>query len=125
MSASRRPPGRVSIDLERPVLLGLLTVVALFVAFVGGHLASRSHAVVRQRQVGMYHCPYELPASQSYILAGFQCPELNCERPVGECHSDAAHRVQSMVKDLLLQGRSPEQIRAEIVRRYGPLVQPD
>jgi hypothetical protein len=114
----------VSIGLQRPALLGVLLVAALFVAFVGGHLASRSQAVARQRQVGLYHCPYELPASQSHILAGFECPNADCERPVGECHEDAAHRIQSMVKDLLLQGRSPEQIRAEIVRRHGAIVQP-
>ncbi|MFQ5600584.1 MAG: hypothetical protein ACE5G2_08520 [Candidatus Krumholzibacteriia bacterium] len=128
MSRRGRPAGQsrrtVTIQLDKRILLVLFTLGVLFVGFVGGNLSADSASLARQRQLVGSGCTYALPASQEYIVAGLQCPEPDCELPVAECHADASHRIQSMVKDLLLLGRSPDQIHDEITKRYGDRVKP-
>ena len=122
-SSARRKS--VTIELDKRALFLAIIVIALVAGFAGGYWSSGSTALARQRQASAHSgCSFELPTSQEYIIAGLRCPEPNSNDTVIECHCEECHRIKAMVKDLLLQNRSTDQIRQEIVKRYGDRVKP-
>ena len=114
----------VVIEFDQRTLLVLTSLVALAIGFAGGYWTAGPSTAHAQQHAAHVNCSFQLPQSQQYIIAGLRCPEPGSTDLVVDCHCDQCHRIQSTVKDMLLQGRSPEQIRAAIIEQYGDAVKP-
>jgi hypothetical protein len=106
-----------------PISGVLLLVVGILAGFIGGYAIARQGAPVSadiqtlgQPQTG--DCPHNLEPGDRPILAGFICPAPECTDPVVDCHCELAHRIKDQVKVLLREGKSHEEIRAEIREQY-------
>jgi len=95
-----------------------------------GQQASPGQPAIQGHSVGpggTVTCVYDLAAKDQWILSGLTCicKEPNCNRtPLLACHCDNAHAMKALTKQMIVEGKSSEQIGAELEKRYGPGVLP-
>ena len=96
----------------------LLLVVGLLIGFIGGyaigHQGAPSGAGALDAITAAADCPHELDPADRDILAGFICPATQCSDALLHCHCEIAHQIKDRVKQLLAEGKSPEEVRAEV-----------
>jgi hypothetical protein len=76
---------------------------------------------------GTISCVYDLPAKDQWMLSGMTCvcTEPHCNRtPLLACHCDNAHAMKTLAKQMIVEGKSAEEIGAALEKRYGPGVLP-
>ena len=76
---------------------------------------------------GIVRCVYDLADKDRHVLDGMTCvcDEPNCNRtPLLMCHCDRAHQMKALTKQLIVEGMKPEQIGAELEKKFGPGVLP-
>jgi hypothetical protein len=72
-------------------------------------------------------CPFDLPAADQWRLAGWtcNCNEAHCNRtPLLACHCERAHQMKTLAKQLIVEGADPNQIGAEMEKRWGAGIRP-
>jgi len=87
-------------------------------AAVDGHTVGPGGAVA---------CIYDLAVKDQWILSGMTCicKEPHCNRtPLLACHCDNAHSMKTLAKQMIVEGKSAQEIGAELEKRYGPGVLP-
>jgi hypothetical protein len=76
---------------------------------------------------GAVTCVYDLPTKDQWILSGMTCVcnEPHCNRaPLLACHCDNAHAMKSLAKQMIVEGKTADEIGAALEKRYGPGVLP-
>lgn len=105
-----------------PVNSLLLLFVGLLVGFIAGYAISHQGAPPGTAAIDAASrsasCPHELAAGDRHILEGFICPSPQCTDPVLDCHCETAHQIKDRVKQLLAEGKPPEEVRAEVKEQY-------
>ena len=100
----------------------LFLLVGLLVGFIAGYAISRQGAPPGTTAIDAAsvsaRCPHELDAGDRHILEGFICPSPQCTDPVLDCHCETAHRIKDRVKQLLAEGKPPEEVREEVKEQY-------
>jgi len=100
----------------------LLLLVGLLVGFIGGYVVGNQGAPAGAGSFDLGNpattCPHELDPGDRHILAGFVCPAPECADQILDCHCATAHQIKDQVKQLLAEGRSPEEIRTQIQAQY-------
>ena len=104
----------------------LMALVGLLVGFIGGYLIgqSRPQQVVEgtlASQVGQpVKCPHDLEPKDAWIEAGFRCPNTDTVQILlSDCHCPVAHALKDRIKAELSQGKTGQEVRAELIAEYG------
>ena len=101
----------------------LLLLVGLLAGFIGGyaisHRGTPPAASALDAVAAAGNCPYELAPADRDILEGFKCPAVTCSDLLLDCHCEVAHKIKQTVKQLLAEGKSPEEVRSEVRAQYN------
>lgn len=107
-------------------LFGLVVVQAIAISFVAGWFLGRRQDTlnpfaqcmpgVQVIQASHVNCPWALPESKRHLVKGILCPSGN---EVFDCHCDYAHSMKRFILELMRQGRTDDDIKAALLRRYG------
>jgi len=101
----------------------LLFLVGLMAGFVGGyaisHRGAPPAAAALDAVTRATADPYALAPADRDIIEGFKCPAPMCSDLILDCHCDTANRIKQTVKQLLSEGKSPEEVRSEVRAQFN------
>lgn len=86
----------------------------LVIGFAGWSLVRFGMSLGAKPQHTHAGCKFELQPGDHYLLAGRACPGPDCKTELLKCHGGPAHRVKEMVKEMLAEGKHPNEIRGSL-----------
>jgi len=109
-----RTPKRVLYSLAIGQAILLAGVVGWFI----GRAQVQTHNTFGFGGPPVAGMAYELPASSRHLLAGIQCP--SCKQDVAAAiNCNYCYSMRAFVLGMIERGAAEEQIKAELLRKYG------
>lgn len=108
-----------TLRLDRGLLVGFCLLGFTLLAFLSASITRPDLLDARRSTLGG-SCPYDLSPANAFLVAGRICPGSDCSNDLDVCHCRVAHSLKTRIKQLLLEGKSPDTIRDEIDRQSEP-----